>query len=546
MALYRSLEADVTAFFIAQGTIFETVVNSLCVRVHQLEQAREASAVESATASLETRVARLEHLVLTLSQDLHGLQDDARGTSSSLSRLTGVAGVVETALATLTEQVATHSAFLETYPMQITADSVQKVTLGWTAAEVDVLSKELQRLHEALARGDSPSTADLCTSLDEVRDDLALIAETYGILDKAHVVDRLRRSLAALGASMSVARLSEAAVLNPDERPQNDDDWQSVLSRWNSVVLPTALSNLRAGSIAKELDQQETPMTPLALYQELAEKVHKLLQATGNQQESCDTRMQALTTELHELQDHERQLEGQLATFPRREDVLQQLELLQDKIARETTSTSQTTAALDDLRNQFQTLPTADMVTQLQLTLKSKADKADLARLQREKYEQSTMGLSKVPLKCLSCDQFLPCNKLAPSDTWHSPAPVVSPRNTVSLRPLDAARKERGMLGSPVAATKTGTALHRPTSSTSYRKTFTPQVEFVDNVVVKLEKHRPLSAAPRGYTLQSTSFEMEMPRSGLRLAPPTAQKPASLLSDKQRYSFYYFGDNNAS
>ncbi|EQC41564.1 hypothetical protein SDRG_01525 [Saprolegnia diclina VS20] len=261
--------------------------------------------------------------------------------------------------------------------------------------------------------------------------------------------------------------------------------------------------------------------------------------------------MFALSTELQMLQDHERELETQLAACPRQEDVLQQLLLLQDKIAQETTTTSScANAALDELRQQFQTLPTSEMVSQLHASLKTKADKADIARLQRGQNDQQTnLGLSKMPLKCLSCDQYLPRPKFAATnEAWNPSAPIVSPRNTVNLQPLEMPKKDRA---TTTASTHTLRAnAGGPSRAIVATKLAKPRVEFVENVVTKLERHRPMTAAPRGYTLQSTPFEMAMPgdaipssaSSSASLRPPTS----SLLSDKQRYSFYYLGNNYSS
>ncbi|RHY25632.1 hypothetical protein DYB32_008192 [Aphanomyces invadans] len=37
MALYKSLESDVTSFFVAQGSLIESLVHSLCLRVTAIE-----------------------------------------------------------------------------------------------------------------------------------------------------------------------------------------------------------------------------------------------------------------------------------------------------------------------------------------------------------------------------------------------------------------------------------------------------------------------------------------------------------------------------
>ncbi|KDO34685.1 hypothetical protein SPRG_00749 [Saprolegnia parasitica CBS 223.65] len=567
MALYRSLETDVTAFFIAQGTIFETVVNSLGARVHTLEE-RPAAVVGE--ASLEARVARLEDLWTLLTQEVHGLraqcqastgtitalshQIDAQSTSlaSHAARLDAQSLALETQEAALEAQAIAQATFIDKCPQQILADAMQKITLGLSSEELASLSQQLCCLENALEHATEP-TDEIRASLTQVHADLASIptdpTATPDELALVPMVERLRKSLAHLGTSLDALATNDATPVMDDDENDGGDTWQSVLSRSTStsISLPTALAKLESGSIAKELEQQATPMTPLSLHEALAEKVQRLLQAADDQQEAYDARMFAVTTELQTLQDHERELEAQLAACPRQEDVLQQLSLLQDKIAQETnTSSSHANAALDELRQQFQTLPTSDMVSQLHASLKTKADKADIARLQRDQNDQqSTLGLSKIPLKCLSCDQYLPRPKFASTnEAWNPSAPVVSPRNTVNLRPLEVPKRDRATTASALRTSAGG-----PSRAIVAAKLTKPRVEYVENVVTKLERHRPMTAEPRGYTLQSTPFEMAMPgdttpssASSSSLRPPTS----SLLSDKQRYSFYYLGNNNAN
>ncbi|KDO17044.1 hypothetical protein SPRG_17530 [Saprolegnia parasitica CBS 223.65] len=392
---------------------------------------------------------------------------------------------------------------------------MQKITLGLSTEELASLSQQLCCLENALEHATEP-TDEIRASLTQVHADLASIptdpTATPDELVLVPMVERLRKSLAHLGTNLDALATNDATPGMDGDENVDGDTWQSVLS---SISLPTALAKLESGSIAKELEQQATPMTPLSVHEALAEKVQRLLQAADDQQEAYDARMFAVATEL--------------------------------QIAQETnTTSSHANAALDELRQQFQTLPTSDMVSQLHASLKTKADKADIARLQRDQNDQqSTVGLSKIPLKCLSCDQYLPRPKFASTnEAWNPAAPVVSPRNTVNLRPIEVPKRDRATTASALRTSAGG-----PSRAIVGAKLTKPRVEYVENVVTKLERPRPMTAEPRGYTLQSTPFEMAMPgdatpssASSSSLRPPTS----SLLSDKQRYSFYYLGNNNSN
>ncbi|OQR80961.1 hypothetical protein THRCLA_11903 [Thraustotheca clavata] len=447
MALYRTLESDVTAFFISQGTIIETLLNSLCTRVTQLEQVHIVQSTSVAKdadfTALEMRVTSLEEVVHTLAKDLQLVHHDAH--SSKVNEL----HAQERELANLPEKAMTNC--------------VEKITMGVTSTEFEALAQELQRLQNACINLNStaPSIEATKISIGSAASDLAAITSPtdYNGLNRSSMIARLRNSLIAVSKNIEMYCEND----QDDDTLQQPEEWQKTLSRCSSK----------------------------------------------------------------ELHDHEKLLENQLAACPRQEDVMQHLENLQHKIAHETNSTSQATAALEELREKFQTLPTNDMVQNLQQTLQSKADKVDIARLQRDQYDQSMLGLSKMPLKCLSCDQYLPRPKYQ-IESWK--ATPESPRSTVNLRPLDKRESAKAPKHTPL--------VHR-NINLKQNYVSTSSIEYINNTVVKLEKHRPVSALARGTSVTPTQFKMEMPT--IPSAPSLVQKPQS---DFQKYSFYYLGQDN--
>ncbi|EQC41563.1 hypothetical protein SDRG_01524 [Saprolegnia diclina VS20] len=230
MALYRSLETDVTAFFIAQGTLFETVVNSLGARVHTVEQ-RESPLPLVGDASVEARLARLEDLWSALTQEVHGLRTQCQAATGAMTalnhqvdaqtanlaahatRLDAQSVALETQEAALVAQAAAQAAFHDRCPQQILASAVQKVTLGLSTEEFTALSQELRRLEDALEHATEP-TDEIRASLSQVHADLASVAPdptaTYDGLAHGPMVERLRTSLANLGANLdTLAAVSE-------------------------------------------------------------------------------------------------------------------------------------------------------------------------------------------------------------------------------------------------------------------------------------------------------------------------------------------------
>uniref|UniRef100_K3XAB3 Uncharacterized protein n=1 Tax=Globisporangium ultimum (strain ATCC 200006 / CBS 805.95 / DAOM BR144) TaxID=431595 RepID=K3XAB3_GLOUD len=127
-----------------------------------------------------------------------------------------------------------------------------------------------------------------------------------------------------------------------------------------------------------------------------------------------------LQRELWEQKQADQELKNQLAECPSQEDTMRFIQELRDQISMaRSDSAMRMLETVDALRLKMSGLPTVDVIEKLRHTIQTKADRAEMDRLEsllaaansstNSAAPMAPFGsLMKAPMRCLSCDQTLP------------------------------------------------------------------------------------------------------------------------------------------
>ncbi|KAH9105628.1 hypothetical protein LEN26_012867 [Aphanomyces euteiches] len=537
MALYKSLETDVTSFFISQGSLFESIVNSLSTRLTAVESHQQTllKANQSLISSDSNKLLdqAIRHCTAA-KQDLHAkINQKLDGIDAELSR-------INHALESLFQSVGR-------------AQHTCAVNQRQQEAATSALAAQCEQMQHAITSVQS-SVADFDDLGNQWKNQIACgfsETELVGLANELSTLSQVETCHdAAVNSKRAIKHILDAVSGDSLDPPVDAvADLQKCLDELNLQVRDVASD---PNTPEDHLDSLAHAMTSLPQQLRRVQwsmwgTIHRVDQVCLRRNNTSETAISnALSAQIEQLQadlnkftQRERQLELQLAACPSQEDVLHQLNALQAKLQADL-STEAALSSIDDLKAQLRGLPTNDVIQSLERALHEKADKAVVDRLEMNQQqgdaETAHLGLTKVPLKCLSCDQYLPKHQVQIHQTPTTslagkPAPIVSPRHV--LKPLEASKRSHQ------------TPLVRPRSSNLHGPKEHFSMHFVQDHVTRLippeesqaiktkgskasieKPPRPQSCVPRTITLA-----FQLPE-----APPISNSQS--VTDFKKYSFY--------
>ncbi|KAF0698159.1 Aste57867_11200 [Aphanomyces stellatus] len=430
MALYKSLENDVTSFFLAQGSLFETLLNSLCCRVAAIEASHEAALV--AAKQHGSRKPSVAPSAIDMAQVAHLVHESVRPIA---------AAVEQTA-----EQVGAVAYKLEGVDLEL--DRMSRAS-----DKLFQMQSQLKHDHEAMQRHHDDALDKLALRCTEMQQQLTSVQLNVPDMD-ALEEQWLSKVQCGLSQSQLVTLAHEmagasVACQGPVIHARAAID--TLLTASSSEPPMEALTDLQhdLAAIVHKLDAKSSvyddhgpvdPKISAAMAHALKRVRWSMWAGLNDGKSATQTHLQVamlkmdamvtsvrshcehLQSELDRFAAHERQLELHLAACPRQEDILAQLSALQSQLTADL-SNEAALASIDDLRLKLSGLPTSDSIQCIVQTLDKKADKDDmLRRLEQQNAavdDAATLGLSKIPLKCLSCDQYLPKHQTSAPQTYH-------------------------------------------------------------------------------------------------------------------------------
>ncbi|ETV73085.1 hypothetical protein H257_11910 [Aphanomyces astaci] len=543
MALYESLESDVASFFVAQGSLIESLVHSLCLRVATIEAKGQAQSCGSpdlshVAAMIDTSaqqcLAYVDEKVATLHYKLEGMDAEFDRINRALETMFQSLGQLkhhqleaqrqyDAAVDDMTRQCRDLHAHVKA--VQTTVPDMGELEIVWRDRVLCGLTQE-QLL--GLAK-------DLT--------DLSHVSECHVMaLATRHAIQQILDAKAGgsappLGAMMDLERGLDALPALVQATASNPETTTGLEVLAHAMTMLPGYSNLVKWGVWSSMHS--------SMGHQSAQLIEQSLATMGLTHEVLRSQVEHVQNELERHAYLEHQLEMQLAACPRQEEMLDQLSQLQAKLQNDL-STDAALASMEELRSAFQRLPNSDVIQSIVRTLETKADKSEMRRLEQNQQTDDVihLGLTKASLKCLSCDQYLPKHYHYATTTTEScgglkPPPLVSPRQT--LKPLDPAKR---------------CTQPRPKSSHLHGASKPAPVHFVQDIAAKLgatvdakrdrekalPKHQIQHHSHPSLATSATTSHSTMPRT-VTLAfqfpavPPIATGPEP-LSDKKKYSFY--------
>ncbi|CAK4349350.1 unnamed protein product [Aphanomyces euteiches] len=278
MALYKSLETDVTSFFISQGSLFESIVNSLSTRLTAVESHQQTllKANQSLISSDSNKLLdqAIRHCTAA-KQDLHAkINQKLDGIDAELSR-------INHALESLFQSVGRAQHTCAVNHRQQEAATSALLNANKCSMQLHLSSPVL--LTSTILETNPPvdAVADLQKCLDELNLQVRDVASDPNTPEDH--LDSLAHAMTSLPQQLRRVQWSMWGTIHRVD--------QVCLKRNNTSE--TAISNALSAQIEVLLD----------------------------------------STDLNKFTQRERQLELQLAACPSQEDVLHQLNALQAKVA---------------------------------------------------------------------------------------------------------------------------------------------------------------------------------------------------------------------